>query len=106
MRRVFRASEPDSEPLGPGLRSCRAEVLVLKRLNDHDPQDKKHCIRLFRTFEYRNHLCMAFECMWDNLRLAIKKSTEPALGTGDGLDWMIGIQDSTRQPHPAWVVGF
>jgi len=33
-------------------------------------------IRLLRFFDYRDHLCLVFECMWDNLRMALKKYTK------------------------------
>jgi serine/threonine-protein kinase PRP4 len=53
-------------------KAAEKEVAILQRLIAEDPQDKKHIIRLLRTFDYRNHYCMVFECMWDNLRLALK----------------------------------
>jgi serine/threonine-protein kinase PRP4 len=53
-------------------KAAEKEVAILQKLIAEDPQDKKHIIRLLRTFDYRNHYCMVFECMWDNLRLALK----------------------------------
>jgi len=41
------------------------EIEILHRLNQADPEDKKHLIRLERWFEHKGHLCMVFE----NLRL-------------------------------------
>jgi serine/threonine-protein kinase PRP4 len=58
------------------------EVEILKRLNSADPKNTKHVIRLLATFMYRDHMCLAFECMWDNLRAAMKKYTK---GTGMSL---------------------
>jgi len=52
------------------------EVEVLERLNKQDKANKKHVIKLLRKFEYRGHLCLVFECMWDNLRVANKKYTK------------------------------
>jgi hypothetical protein len=32
-------------------------------LADADPDGRKHCIRLLRSFEYRSHVCLVFEAM-------------------------------------------
>lgn len=39
------------------------ELNILKKLMEADPEDKKHIIRLHRSFEYRNHLCLVFESL-------------------------------------------
>jgi serine/threonine-protein kinase PRP4 len=39
------------------------EVQILNRLRQSDPEDKKHVVRLERTFEHRGHLCLVFESM-------------------------------------------
>nr|CAD7575094.1 unnamed protein product [Timema californicum] len=44
------------------------ELEVLRRLNDADPDDRFHCLRLFRHFFHKNHLCMVFEPLSMNLR--------------------------------------
>uniref|UniRef100_A0A5K3F3W1 Protein kinase domain-containing protein n=2 Tax=Mesocestoides corti TaxID=53468 RepID=A0A5K3F3W1_MESCO len=49
------------------------ELEVLKKLNDADPQDRYHCMRLYRHFFHKNHLCMVFESMSMNLREVLKK---------------------------------
>ncbi|KAJ3412115.1 U4/U6 small nuclear ribonucleoprotein prp4 [Chytridiales sp. JEL 0842] len=49
------------------------EIGILKKLMEADPDDKKHCIRLIRHFEHRNHLCMVFESLSLNLREVLKK---------------------------------
>lgn len=56
--------------------AAEKEVEVLERLNKADRGNKKHVIRLLRHFLYRGHLCLVFECMWDNLRVAVKKYTK------------------------------
>ena len=33
------------------------ELEILKRLNDADPEDKFHCLRLYRHFFHKKHLC-------------------------------------------------
>jgi len=57
-------------------KAAEKEVEVLKRCNRADKGNKKHVIKLFRHFMYRGHLCLVFECMWDNLRVALKKYTK------------------------------
>ncbi len=37
------------------------EIEILQKLSYADPEDKKHIIRLERSFEHKNHLCMVFE---------------------------------------------
>ncbi|KAI9725274.1 MAG: Serine/threonine-protein kinase PRP4 [Chrysothrix sp. TS-e1954] len=49
------------------------EIGVLEKLNESDPDDKKHMIRLERHFTHKNHLCMVFENLNFNLREVLKK---------------------------------
>ncbi|XP_048488666.1 serine/threonine-protein kinase PRP4 homolog [Plutella xylostella] len=49
------------------------ELEVLKRLNEADPEDKFHCLRLFRHFFHKRHLCMVMEPLSMNLREVLKK---------------------------------
>lgn len=49
------------------------EIEILQKLNDADPDDKKHIIRLVRQFEHKQHLCMVFENLSINLREVLKK---------------------------------
>lgn len=49
------------------------EVDVLKDLAANDPDDRKHVIRLLRSFDHKGHLCMVFENMDMNLREVLKK---------------------------------
>ncbi|KAK8865750.1 hypothetical protein IAR55_000897 [Kwoniella newhampshirensis] len=51
----------------------RKEAQILKKLNDADPEDKKHIVRLERTFEHRGHLCIVTESLSMNLRDVIKR---------------------------------
>ncbi|OWK13236.1 PRPF4B [Cervus elaphus hippelaphus] len=37
------------------------ELEFLKKLNDADPDDKFHCLRLFRHFYHKQHLCLVNE---------------------------------------------
>jgi serine/threonine-protein kinase PRP4 len=49
------------------------EIAILEKLNSADPEDKKHIVRFERSFEYKGHLCMAFENLSMNLREVLKK---------------------------------
>jgi serine/threonine-protein kinase PRP4 len=49
------------------------ELETLKRLNDADPEDRYHCLRLRRHFFHKQHLCMVFEPLAMNLREVLKK---------------------------------
>jgi len=62
------------------VKAAQKEVAILEKLKQEDPKNKQYVIRLLGTFNYRNHYCLVFECMWDNLRIALKKH-----GSGRGL---------------------
>lgn len=49
------------------------ELEMLRRLNDADPDDKFHCLRLYRHFFHKQHLCLVFEPLSMNLREVLKK---------------------------------
>lgn len=49
------------------------EIEILQKINEADPEDKKHMIRLERHFEHKGHLCMVFENLSINLREVLKK---------------------------------
>lgn len=49
------------------------ELEILKRLNDSDAEDRFHCMRLFRHFFHKQHLCMVLEPLSMNLREVLKK---------------------------------
>ena len=49
------------------------EIEILQKLTNADPEDKKHIIRLERSFEHKGHLCMVFENLSINLREVLKK---------------------------------
>lgn len=42
-------------------KAAQKEITLLERLKELDEDDKKHVIRLERTFEHRGHLCIVFE---------------------------------------------
>uniref|UniRef100_A0A672MKS5 Serine/threonine-protein kinase PRP4 homolog n=1 Tax=Sinocyclocheilus grahami TaxID=75366 RepID=A0A672MKS5_SINGR len=49
------------------------ELEFLKKLNDADADDKFHCLRLFRHFYHKQHLCLVFEPLSMNLREVLRK---------------------------------
>ncbi|KAJ9619093.1 U4/U6 small nuclear ribonucleoprotein prp4 [Knufia peltigerae] len=49
------------------------EIDILKDIAANDPEDKKHVIRLERSFDHKGHLCMVFESLSMNLREVLKK---------------------------------
>ncbi|KAJ3777539.1 kinase-like domain-containing protein [Lentinula raphanica] len=49
------------------------EVQMLHKLKQADPEDKKHIVRIERTFEHRGHLCIVFESLSMNLRDVVKR---------------------------------
>ncbi|BEI94822.1 uncharacterized protein CcaverHIS019_0704030 [Cutaneotrichosporon cavernicola] len=51
----------------------RKEAQILKLLNDADPEDKKHIVRMERTFEHKGHLAIVTESLSMNLRDVIKR---------------------------------
>merc|ERR1712085_1103 len=57
-------------------KAAEKEVAILEKLNSADRKNKRHIIRLLGTFAYRQHFCLVFECMWDDLRAALKKFTK------------------------------
>ncbi|GAW80917.1 serine/threonine-protein kinase PRP4K [Plasmodium gonderi] len=62
-------------------KAAEKEISILKKLNDYDKDNKRHIVRLLRSLKYKNHLCLVFEWMWGNLRIALKK-----YGNGYGLN--------------------
>lgn len=44
-------------------KAAALEQRILRMLADKDPDNRKHVIRMLRTFEYRHHVCMVFEPM-------------------------------------------
>ena len=41
----------------------QTEMVILRKLSGADPHGKRHCVRMLRSFEYRQHLCLVFESM-------------------------------------------
>ncbi|OHE98200.1 hypothetical protein CORC01_06568 [Colletotrichum orchidophilum] len=49
------------------------EIAILQKLNDADPENRKHIVKFERHFDHKSHLCMAFENLSLNLREVLKK---------------------------------
>jgi serine/threonine-protein kinase PRP4 len=49
-------------------KAAQLEITVLKKLMGADPENKRHCVRFLRSFEFRDHVFMVFESMHKNLR--------------------------------------
>jgi dual specificity tyrosine-phosphorylation-regulated kinase 1 len=43
------------------------EIDILMQLRDQDPEDQHHIIRMLNHFEHRNHPCIVFELLSNNL---------------------------------------
>ena len=56
-------------------KSSQKEMEFVRRLNEADPQDKKHIIQLLGSFDHKGHLCIVFEHMSKNLRDLLKEDT-------------------------------
>ncbi|RNA05346.1 serine threonine- kinase PRP4 -like protein, partial [Brachionus plicatilis] len=55
------------------LKSGIKELEFLRKLNEADPDDKFHCLRLLSNFYHKQHLCLVFEPLSMNLREVLKK---------------------------------
>ncbi|KAH6610012.1 cmgc dyrk prp4 kinase [Trichoderma cornu-damae] len=49
------------------------EIAILQKLNDSDPENRRHVVKFERSFDHRGHLCMAFENLSMNLREVLRK---------------------------------
>jgi len=54
-------------------KAAQLEITVLKKLSGADPENKRHCVKFHRSFEFREHVFMVFESMHMNLREVLKK---------------------------------
>ncbi|KAI8354009.1 hypothetical protein BD560DRAFT_449749 [Blakeslea trispora] len=51
---------------------AKTEVKILSDLSRWDPEDRHHNVKMTDSFSFRNHLCIAFECLSMNLYEFIK----------------------------------
>ena len=54
-------------------KAAQLEIAILQKLSGSDPENKRHCVKFIRHFEYREHVFMVFESLAMNLREVIKK---------------------------------
>lgn len=59
----FMHVEMSSYSLALRYKAGQKESQILNRIKQGDPDDKKHIVRLERTFEHRGHLCLVFESL-------------------------------------------
>ncbi|CAD7936681.1 unnamed protein product [Amoebophrya sp. A120] len=83
-------------------KAAQKEILILKRLNKKDPDNRRSVIRLIETFVYRGHTCMVFEAMMCSLREGIKAFSKRDRGVSLGLaqqwtkQFMVGLRHIHR----------
>lgn len=58
------------------------EISILKKLKEWDPEDQHCTIQMTDSFSFRNHLCIAFECLSMNLYEFIKSNHFQGFGLG------------------------
>ena len=54
-------------------RAGEKEIMFLTMLANNDPERKRHCIIYLGQFDHEDHLCMIFEAMHQNLRMALRQ---------------------------------
>jgi serine/threonine-protein kinase PRP4 len=62
-------------------RAGQKEIKIAHSLQDDDPHNKMHIIRLLEHFEHKGHLCLVFEPMYMNLREVLRQ-----FGRGVGIN--------------------
>ncbi|KAH6616556.1 dual specificity protein kinase-like protein pom1 [Boeremia exigua] len=56
-------------------KASQKEMDFLQKVNEADPHDKRHIVRLLGSFDHKGHLCIIFEHMSKNLRDLLKEET-------------------------------
>jgi serine/threonine-protein kinase PRP4 len=56
-------------------KASQKEMDFLRKVNEADPEDKRHIVRLLGSFDHKGHLCIIFEHMSKNLRDLLKEET-------------------------------
>lgn len=54
-------------------KAAQQEIVILRKLAGADPDNRRHVVRLLRTFDYRAHTFLVFESFALNLREVLKK---------------------------------
>lgn len=72
-------------------KDAKNELSLLEEIKAKDPENTKHCIPVYKSFMYRNHLCIVFPYLALNLRDTLRK-----YGIRTGLSLM-AVQTFGRQ---------
>lgn len=71
-------------------RAGEKELEFLRALAERDPEGRRHCVRMFESFDHQGHMCVVFEPLHMNLREVLRKFG------GIGLH-ISAVQSYTRQ---------
>merc|ERR1712226_1105988 len=66
-------------------KAAEKEIRILEKLQSVEGETKRYIVQMFSKFSYRDHLCIVFECMWDDCREALRKLTK---GKGMSLSFL------------------
>lgn len=58
------------------LAAAEREASILETLQTSKGESKRHIVHLLSKFYFCGHACLVFECMWDDLREALRKHTK------------------------------
>lgn len=56
--------------------AAEKELEIFRRLQECEVEGRKYIVNLLSSFTYRGHLCLVFECLWDDLREALRRCTK------------------------------
>jgi serine/threonine-protein kinase PRP4 len=73
------------------LRSGHKEIKIMQTIQNSDPEDKHHCLKMLSSFTFSHHLCICFENLEMNLREVIRR-----YGDGIGLS-IAGVREYGKQ---------
>lgn len=58
----------------PFMLQARTEIEILNKIQERDPNDERHIVRLLDEFVHRNHQCIVFEILSYNLYELLKNT--------------------------------
>lgn len=68
----------------PFMLQAKTEIDILMKIQEKDPQDERHIVRLLDQFVHRNHQCLVFEILSFNLYELLRNTrfVRPFLASG------------------------